>query len=819
MIRTVLAGMLGVVTCVLLSPPPALRAETVASVSERFAAAETDETPDFQQHVVPLLGRLGCNGRSCHGSFQGRGGLQLSLFGYDFLMDHRSLTAQASTGGERQSDRRVDPQRPDESLVLQKPLLQVDHEGGDRFAEGSWEHHLIRRWIEDGAQPITQPRVLSHLEVEPAEVVFDSDAASSPSRPVPLRVVAVWEQGLREDVTPLCRFRTNDDSVVTVDHDGRLTSTGPGDTHVVVFYDNGVAAVPVLRPLNDAPNRARNVNDAQTQSPSVDRFVLAKLDKLGIQPSDVCTDAEFLRRVSIDVCGTLPTPQEVESFLADRSADKRTRKLDELLERPSYAAWWANKLCDFTGCNPNQQAELGQETSVQWYMWVYQRLRENVPYDELVRRIVLAKGRESGQSYQEYARQVSAYFRDDSPADFAERETMPHYWTRRSMEKPEDAAQAFAQNFLGLRLQCAQCHKHPFAPWTQGDFNEFSRFFENVEFGVEPTSLPQYRELAEQAGLTVRGDDGTAIRSDILRQAQQGRIVPWRELYIDARPQPESLSLLRSGSVTLQGNDDPREPIMSWMTDPANPWFAQAIVNRVWASYFHVGIIDPPDDLNPANPPSHPELLNWLTRQFAGQNYDLKWLHRQIATSDTYQRSWKPNATNRDDRRNFSRAIPRRLPAEVVYDSIKQSLVASDKLTDVRTDLTRRAIGHLSMRLAGTHAMQVFGKPDRAVNCDCERVNEPTLLQAVYLQNDPLVDQQLESSGWLQEIQAREDAGVALDPTRLIETAWLRTVSRPPTEKEIARAERHLAASDSTTKAMRDLLWSLINTKEFILTK
>ncbi|MDV6030538.1 MAG: DUF1553 domain-containing protein [Phycisphaera sp. RhM] len=819
MIRTVLAGMIGVVTCVLLSHPPALRAETVPSVSERFAAAETDETPDFQQHVVPLLGRLGCNGRSCHGSFQGRGGLQLSLFGYDFQMDYRSLTAQASTAGDGQSDRRVDRRRPDESLVLQKPLLQVDHEGGDRFAEGSWEHHLLRRWIEDGAKPITQPRVLSHLEVQPAEVVFDSGAASVPMSPVPLRVVAVWEQGLREDVTPLCRFRTNDDSVVTVDSDGRLTSTGPGDSHVVVFYDNGVAAVPVLRPLNGAPDRARRVNDAETQPPSVDRFVLAKLDKLGINPSDVCSDAEFLRRLSIDVCGTLPTPQEVESFLADRSSDKRERKLDELLERPAYAAWWANKLCDFTGCNPNQQAELGQETSVQWYMWVYQRLRENVPYDELVRRIVLAKGREPGQSYQDYARQVSAYFRDDSPADFAERETMPHYWTRRSMEKPEDAAQAFAQNFLGLRLQCAQCHKHPFAPWTQGDFNEFSRFFENVEFGVDPTSLPQYRELAKQVGLTVRGDDGAAIRSDILRQAQKGRIVPWRELYIDARDEPESLSLLRSGSVTLQGNDDPREPIMSWMTDPANPWFAQAIVNRVWASYFHVGIIDPPDDLNPANPPSHPELLDWLTREFVRQNYDLKWLHHQIATSDTYQRSWKPNETNRDDRRNFSRAIPRRLPAEVVYDSIKQALVASDNLTEVRTDLTRRAIGHLSMRLAGTHAMQVFGKPDRAVNCDCERVNEPTLLQAVYLQNDPLVDQQLESSGWLQEIQAREDAGVALDPKRLIETAWLRTVSRPPTENEVARAERHLAASSSTTKAMRDLLWSLINTKEFILTK
>ncbi|MEQ9410349.1 MAG: DUF1549 and DUF1553 domain-containing protein [Fuerstiella sp.] len=814
-LRFLMIGLTGVVGITLV-PVPA-DAQTTPPASLRFAVSGSTETPDFQKHVVPLLGRLGCNGRSCHGSFQGRGELRMSLFGYDFRMDHQALTARAASadGG------RINRQQPDDSLILQKPTLHVDHEGGQRFAVDSWPHHLLRRWIESGADGIAEPQVLSHLEVEPAEVVLDSR-----SPPVRLQVTAVWQDDQREDVTPLCRFRTNDDSVAIVDADGMITSVGPGDTHVVVFYDNGVAAVPVLRRLESAPG---SVDDSPPVSappaatspaaPDIDSLVLAKLHKLGIVPSGICTDAEFLRRLSIDLTGSLPVPSEVEAFLADSSDDKRQRKVDELLERPAFAAWWANKLCDFTGCNPRQQAELGQETSVQWYMWIYRRLRENVPYDELVRRIVLATGREDGQTYDEYAARVSAYFREGSGVDFADRETMPHYWTRRSMEKPEDAAQAFAHNFLGIRLQCAQCHKHPFAPWTQDDFQQFSRLFETVKFGVHPESVDRYRELAKQVGLTLRGNDGAAIRNDLLKRAERGQTIPWRELYLSHRSEPVSLSLLRSGTVTLTGDDDPRAPIMQWMSDSKNPYFARAFVNRVWAGYFHVGIIDPPDDLNPANPPGNPALLDWLATGFVQHGYDMKWLHRRIVTSDTWQRSWIPNETNRDDRHNFSRAIPRRLPAEIVYDGVKQALAASDSLDEVRTDLTRRAIGHLSMRLAGTHAMQVFGKPDRVVNCDCERDNQPTLLQSVFLQNDPLIDQRLEQSGWLQEIETQEKSAAAPAPKHLVRLAWLRTVSRPPTASESARAMQHLSTADSMTDGLRDLLWALINTKEFVLIK
>lgn len=739
----------------------------------------------------------------------------MSLFGYDFRMDHQSLLAKSPSA----QTLRLLVKQPDESLVLQKPLMQVEHEGGERFAVNSWPHHLLRRWIESGAAGVDEPQRLDRLEVEPAEVVFDVSAS-----PVSLRVVAVWADGQREDVTPLCRFRTNDDSVATVDADGRITSAGSGDTHVIVFYDNGVASVPVLRPYRSVPvaspdEKTTEVNTASATSPQsvIDGFVIKKLGKLGITPSAICSDSEFLRRVSIDVTGTLPEPREVEAFLADTNPDKRLRKIDELLQRPAYAAWWANKLCDFTGCNPSQQAELGQETSVQWYMWVYERIRKNLPYDELVRRIVLASSRFDGQSYDDYTAEMSSYFREESPTDFAQRATMPHYWTRRSMQKPDAAAQAFAHNFLGIRLQCAECHKHPFAPWTQDDFREFSRFFETVKFGVEPQSIKRYRELASQVGLNVSNDNGTPVDNEVFKQVQRGRTVPWRELYISSRNEPATLSLLRSGNVTLQQSDDPREPIMNWMDEPDNPWFAQAFVNRVWASYFNVGIVDPPDDLNPANPPSNPALLKWLVDEFVQHDFDMKWLHRQIISSDTYQRSWIPNDTNREDRRNFSRAVPRRLPAEVVYDGVKQAVAASDKADEVRSDLSRRAIGHLSMRLAGTYAMQVFGKPDRAVNCDCERVNQPTLLQAIFLQNDPLVDQRLQDSGWLTEIDGQIAAGTAPTFETLVREAWLRTLSRIPEPDESARGVKCLADAESVTQGLRDLLWALINTKEFVL--
>ncbi len=789
-------------------PTLALAEEVLPPASQRYAQISgnaTPDIPDFQRHVVPLLGRLGCNGRACHGSFQGRGGFQLSLFGYDFQMDHAALTQKS----ESEPGLRIDRRAPQQSLILRKPSEQISHEGGQRFTPDSWEHHLLRQWVSGGAQGAKAPRALESLHVEPSELRFDRVGEK-----VSLRVTAVWADGTREDVTCLCRFRSNDDSVAEVDLEGSVQAIGAGDTHVIAFYDNGVSSAPVIVPAARQGAAVAWPRDPRTTP--IDQLVNARLRKLGIVPSSLCSDGEFLRRLSIDLTGTLPTAEEVVQFLNDASLDKRDRKIDELLERPTFAAWWATKLCDFTGCSPDQQAELGQELAEQWYMWMYQRIREGTPYDDIVARIMLATSRQREESYDQFAAQTSGYFREESPADFSARETMPHYWSRRTLAKPEDKAMAVAHSFLGLRLQCAQCHKHPWDQWTQQDFNEFSKLFSNVRFGVAPDARERYGELANQVGLQVRGNEGAAVRPEVLAKAQEGRTIPWREVYIEPRSGDVTLNLLRSGQITLARNDDPRAAVLEWMRDPRNPWFSRALVNRVWASCFHAGIVDPPDDFNAANPASNSELLDWLADGFVENGFDLKWLLRQIAQSSTWQRSCRPNETNVDDHRHFSRMIPRRLPAEVLYDGMKQVLAASDNQDHVRTDLTRRAVGHLSMRMAGTYAMHVFGKPERAVTCDCERVNEPSLLQAVFMQNDPLVQMQLAESGWIAEI-ADADSPSALHERKWIETAWLRALGRPPAPEEVERAHSHIRAADSREEGMTDLLWSLLNTKEFLL--
>ena len=328
-----------------------------------------------------------------------------------------------------------------------------------------------------------------------------------------------------------------------------------------------------------------------------------------------------------------------------------------------------------------------------------------------------------------------------------------------------------AHSFLGIQLQCAECHKHPFDQWTQNDFADFSSFFDSPKL-------------------------------------KTGRR---RTSSLSAKDERE-LSLLRSHKVTI-GKDDPRKPIMDWLRRKDNPWFTRSFVNRVWAGYFNVGIVEPTDEFTPSNPPSNPALLDWLAQGFVESGYDMKWLHRQIVSSETYQRSWRPNETNREDLRNYSRAIPRRIPAEIIYDAMKQATAKTDQLEEVRTNLKRRGTGHLSMRMAGTHAMKVFGKPDRAINCDCERVNQPTLLQSIFLQNDPLVRMRLEYSGWISELSESDSN----DVSEVINKAWLRTVNRLPRAEEISRAKKHLASVPSLEEGVTDLLWALINTKEFIL--
>lgn len=799
---------------------PCLGAEVVPSAAERFGTTESGEVPSFQRHVIPLLGRLGCNGRACHGSFQGQGGFRLSLFGYDFKSDHEALT-----GGEHA---RADVKDAAASLMLRKPTRAMPHKGGKRLESASWQYNLLRRWIGAGAPGIQEgDATFVALAVEPGEFVFTTVGQSSR-----LKIVAHWSDGTREDVTALCRFRTNDEATATVDENGVVTAVGKGDTDVAAFYDNGVVTVPVILPVSDLVGpRYPNVPTPT----KIDELAVAKLRKLGVVPSEVCPDADFLRRLSLDLTGTPPPPDEIAAFLADTSPDKRTKKIDELLERPTYAAWWTTRLCDLTG-NSERTGPLGGEQALnrekarQWYHWIERRVRENRPYDKLVEGIVLAVGRRPEQSYDEYCTEMSAYFRKDGPADFAARPTLPYFWTRRTVGQPDAKALSFAHAFLGVSLQCAQCHKHPYDQWTKQDFDQFTAFFAGVRAGA--ANRQQVQAMKKEHGLASLDEDSGQYKRKFVELLAQGKVLPFKELSVPvrqpgrkpARPNPKlgrviTPKLLGGDEVVASDYDDPRRPLVDWMRQEDNPYFARAFVNRVWAGYFHRGLIDPPDDLNLANPPSNPALLDYLAQEFITHGYDMKWLHRTIANSQTYQRSWRPNGTNRLDERNFSRAVVRRLPAEVAYDAVVHATASDEALKALHTDpVSTRAIG-VASGFAGrggeTYAVSLFGKPPRAINCDCERSNEPSLLQTVYLRNDEEVLKLLDRrDGWLKQLARTKPH----DAEALIRQAFLRTVGRLPDERELGVARSHLAAGDAVA-GLRDLLWALLNTKEFIVNR
>lgn len=889
------------------------------SVAVRFATLDpSTEVPDFQKHVVPLLGKLGCNGRACHGSFQGRGGFRLSLFGYDFQMDHDELYG------------RVNPETPDESLILMKPLMQIQHEGGQRLKPGSWEHHVIQRWIQAGSAPRNdEPASLVQLEVSPREILFTQDGQQQQ-----LSAVAVWDDGTREDVTALCRFQTNDDQIADITAAGLVMAGAKGDTHVVVSYDSAVVPIPVIRPVSDQYGDSYPVVATPTR---IDELVVEKLRKVGIVQSETCTDAEFLRRASLDVTGTLPTPAEVREFLNDPRSDKRARKIDELLERPGYVAWWTTKLCDFTGNNYdtlNNVTPVQQEASKHWYQWIFKRVEQNVSYDKLVEGIVMAVSREPGESYQQYCENVSKLYHKDGPgaAGYADRSSLAHYWARQNFQTSEDRVIGFAYTFLGTRIQCAQCHKHPFDRWTQDDFKQFEGFFKGTvaRQNVSPASKDDYDAMVAAIGGT-DGLKGNDLRRVLAETVQKGGTIPFAEVFaqkVAARPSnkkpkqngkpdrnqptPVNAKLLGGATVDLTQYDDVRQPLMDWLRSPDNPLFARAFVNRVWANYFNVGIVQPSDDLNLANPPVNAALLDYLAKGFIEHNFDMKWVHREILNSRTYQLSWKPNETNALDERNFSRAVPRRIPAEIAFDMLVQATRNDDRNASLVASLDKRALSipgsgqrRQDNNPAG-YALTVFGRSSRASNCDCDRTEEPSLLQTIFVRNDAQLLAMIDDAdGWLRNVAERNnlsfeaksqqendrgetrkaqekqryqaqfkrlkeqiaqaekngkdnqvaalrerlktlkqqaetlgagdepDAAViadsddaadgvtppaaSVDMTEIINDAYIRTLSRFPTSDELETSRTFIAESPDPVAGIRDVLWALLNTREFIV--
>ncbi len=794
-------------------------ADIIPPINTRFAELPESESPDFQKHIIPLLGKLGCNGRACHGSFQGRGGFQLSLFGYDFRADHAAMLDD-STG-------RIDLQDPDESLVLAKPLDGDFHEGGKRFEKDSWQHHVLRTWIQQGASNDSkEPKQLEQLEVQPHEIEFTDS-----TREVNLRVFAHWEDGSVEDVTILCRFKSNDDSIATVTDNGIVSDGTAGDTHVVVSYDNAVIPIPIIKPFG-----SKQKFKSTTSNHPIDQLVDQKLRKLNIEASGTCSDAEFIRRVSLDISGVLPSPKAVEEFLSNSDPRKREQLIDKLLQSDGYAAWWATRFSDWTGNSDEQLNNVLPVRNVatkMWFEWLRVRLENNVPYDKIVEGIVNAQSRNTDESYLEYCKEMTESCKPGQASRFAEREGMPLYWARRNFQTPEDRAIGFSYTFLGVRIECAQCHKHPFDRWSKDDFEQFSKLFTPIR--VNQNLVAQDAKKERDALLAaITGDEklrGADLRRALYTAAKNGETVPFGELLVNVRQisdkQKSAIELakkqgrkaytpaLPSGKILGQNSNisldhDPRNELMEWLRDPSNPYFAKAIVNRVWSNYFGIGLVDPTDDMNLANPPSNGPLMDYLAAEFIKNQFDLKWLHRKITTSNTYQRSVEPNETNRLDQKNFARHVPRRLPAEVIYDAVMLATGSDAKASLMREEVSEMAIadGKPKRRNQQDFALEVFGQSIRESNCDCDRSDSPSLLQSVYLRNDSEMHQRImDSSGWV--TQACKEIGID-GPLQLSDAQYRTAFNRANAIRKqvVNQMLRFQGASDQQQLKMRKTITS-----------
>jgi hypothetical protein len=813
------------------------------------AWAEVPAAPLFSRHVVPLFSRLGCNAGACHGAVKGQNGFRLTLFGADAELDHARLLREFS-------GRRVNLLDPDTSLLLLKATGRVAHQGGVRLALGSSEYQIVRNWIASGARldDVARSRVI-RLAVTPAQQTVKQGES------YPLKVEAAFADGSVEEVTALSRFEAVNKELARIDDAGRVEAVGVGDTALVARYrsEPGVALLVSPRPGTEPFPTVQPVN-------FIDRHVLDKLRRLNIHPTDLCDEATFLRRVSLDVTGTLPTPREVRAFLADPSADKRQKKIDELLASPNYAALWATRFCDIlrpSGFDGKVGFTEAAETR-RYYEWLRARFLDNTPYDQLAERILLATSRD-GRPEAEWVREVQAMLAENAARTpeltaYTDRKSLDLYWQRTNATGVKGALQV-AHSFLGLRLECAQCHRHPHDVWQQDDLLSFANFFMRVSTPAgggssaamvkEADGLArEAKTLKEQASkLAEKAKDKSLAKEEAAKLTAEvkalndrakamddaGKRIKGTEIHGSARGgfasvtstlgKQESRAFRLLGTQTavpVAADQDPRALVMAWLRQADNPFFARAMVNRLWAHYLGRGIIDPPDQLSPLNPASHPELLTELADDFVQHQYDLKHLHRTILNSRTYQQSAQTNASNRVDTSNYASFYLRRLPAEVLVDALNHATGGSETYPpELHLPAGARALevaggtGTARSPASLHYAFQIFGRPSRNpdMQCDCERDTKPTIVQTLFLANHPAVQQKIAApQGRVAQIVKE-----IIEEEQRVEEVYLWTLSRLPTAEERQTCVQYVKDSPSPERGLQDVLWGLLNTREFLL--
>ena len=730
--------------------PSPLSACILALLAGTCFSAESSRPLSFVNDIQPILTKAGCNAGVCHAkAITGQRGFRLSVLGFEPEEDYEAIVKQGK-------GRRVFPPAPEESLLITKGAAIVPHTGGKKIEPGSEDYKLLVRWIAEG-MPYTQPNEakLSEIAVDPPRATMQVKTTQQ------LKVTARYSDGSSRDVTKLALFEANDRAMAETSEQGLVKTLDiPGNVAVMVRFGGKVSVCSVSVPLG-AP-----VDSLPPVKNFIDEHVFANLKQIGVPPSPICDDSTFLRRVSLDIAGRLPTSEETKDFLASKEPDKRDRFIDALLNSPDYADYFANK---WTALLKNQRSDKADITAnFAFHAWMRDNLLANTPYDQIVRQILASTGTIVSNP--------------------------PVAWYKR-VKEPTTQLEDVAQLFLGVRMQCAQCHHHPFEKWTQAEYYHLAAFFSQI--GRKPTSIAGEDLIFHKRGVAQTEHRKTLV---MLKPAGLG--------------EPE---------LDIAPDDDPRLALVDWMSKKDNPFFAKSLVNRYWKHFFKRGLVEPEDDLRDTNPPTNPELFDALAKHFTDSDYDLKSVVRLITQSHTYQLSAMPNEHNAVDLQAYSHFYPKRMTAEVLLDSI-------DAVTGSKTDFADLPAGTRAVSLPdnsynkASPFLKVFGRPEGASVCECERVQSASLAQSLHLMNASDVKAKLTATGGRAEMLTKAEMS---EPKRIREL-YLAAYSREPSADEVKIAETHLLKprTDAAGKPLdsqrakrngyEDLLWALLNTKEFL---
>jgi hypothetical protein len=701
---------------------------------ERFA---TTPPVSFRNDVIPSFSQAGCNSGACHGTPTGKGGFKLSLRGYMPDQDFVILSHEAA-------GRRIDPMRPETSMTLRKPLGELPHEGGLKLTRDSKSYEYIRDWISEGAKDDPAASVAIKLEILPGARLLNAPATTQQTA-----VIVRYADGSSRDVTPTCYYNSSNPEIADVDASGHVTFKARGEVAIIAHYLDLVANVRLTH-LVDVPTFVA----AEVPSGSViDTAVYSKLNRMRIKPSVACSDAEFIRRSYLDCVGILPAPDEVRAFMADAAPEKRAKLVDRLLDRQEFLDFWTLKFADILRSNGRLIQPKGSHV---FNRWIRSSLAQNKPMDAFVRELLTA----NGSTFQNPASNYYRISRD-----------------------PENSVETTAQLFLGVRIQCAKCHNHPFERWTQDDYYGFAAFFSRVR--QKKGNLPDEEVIF-------------AVKDGDVRQPRTGKVM-----------KPKALGGPTFDPAATVKPEDRREALAVWLTARENPFFARSFVNRVWYHLMGRGIVEPVDDFRDSNPPSNEELLDALAADFSKNGFDLKTLIRSILTSRTYGLSARTNELNADDTLYFSHAYTKLLPAEVLLDAIS-TMTGSNTAFDGLPKGTRAT--QIPDGKMENSFLKTFGRPARELACECERESDANLSQALQLIGGSTVNGKLhDDAGRIAGLAKSEQA-----PEEIIRDLYMRAVSREPNSTELEVAVAHVKASKDRRQAVEDIGWALINSKEFL---